>query len=389
MNSKQHGALSNPVVKDKQVELTKASTVIQTYVSIILQQPDLKLNALPNLPAHQKTARDHANNWNDTIVPLMSKTDADIIDYANKFDSFYFDLVKYAKDIKNPESKKNLVEGLNLLLSTIKQKNANVEAVVNDLSTFHKNLNTDYQNFQSDVNQAAVKIEGDSGELKALNDELDAIHAAMHKDIGLMAGGAVPIAIGVVMIVVGAIGEIPSGGTTTALIGGGVLLVSSGVIMETIGSTDYSQQIDKQKNVQEELEGDEIELTGLKTTKQQVTGFVDGLTNAITAATNLKAAWQTLDVDLEELITAIKDVDPNIPATWLLDELNRAKLDWQVALDQAKMLQPDGKVPTKLYKKVQDAFKQAKPPRQAWTDFRLKWIPLSLKIVRMTKVKDS
>ena len=365
MSSKPHGALSNPAVKDEQVELTKASTVIQTYVSIILQQPDLKLNALPNLPAHQKTARDHANNWNNTILPLMSKTDADIIDYANKFDSFYVDLVKYAKDIKNPESKKNLVEGLNLLLSTIKQKDANVEAVVNDLSTFHKNLNTDYQNFQSDVNQAAVKIEGDSGELKALSDELDAIHDAMHKDIGLMVGGAVTIVAGVAMVVVGALAEIPSGGTSTALIGGGVLVVSGGVIMETMGSIDYSKQIDKQKDVQEQLAGDKIELTGLKTTKHQVTGFVDGLANAIIAATSLKAAWQTLDADLEELITAIKDVDPNIPPTWLLDELNRAKLDWQVALDQAKKLQPDGKVPTKVYKNVQDAFKQAKPPRQA------------------------
>ena len=365
MSSKQHGGLSNPAIKDKQVELTKASTVIQTYVSIILQQPDLKLKALPNLPAHQKTARDHANNWNNTILPLMSKADADIIDYANKFDSFYSDLVKYAKDIKNPESKKNLVEGLNLLLSTIKQKDANVEAVVNDLSTFHKNLNTDYQNFQTDVNLAAVKIEGDKGELKALSDELDAIGDAMHRDVGLMVGGGATIAVGVLMIVVGGFTEIATAGLSTVLIGGGVLVFSSGVAMETVGRSDYSQQIDKQKNVQEELEGDKIELAGLKTTKHQVTGFVDGLANAITAATNLKAAWHTLDADLEELITAITDVDPSIPVTWLLDELNRAKLDWQVALDQAKKLQPDGKVPTKLYKNIQDVFKQAKPPRQA------------------------
>lgn len=366
MNSKQHGALSNPAIKDKQVELTKASTVIQTYVSIILQQPDLKLKALPNLPSHQKTARDHADNWNDTILPLMSKTDADIIDYANKFDSFYLDLLKYAKDLKNTQSKKNLIEGLNLLSSTIKQKNTNVEAVVDDLSTFQKNLNADYQNFQSDVNQAAVKIEGDSGELQSLSDELDAISDAMHKDIGLMAGGAATIVAGVVMIVVGAVGEIPSGGTTTALIGGGVLIVSGGVIMETMGSTDYSKQIDKQKNVQEELEGDKIDLAGLKTIKHQVTGFVKHLENAIAAATGLKAAWQVLDADLEEVITAIKDVHPNTQAaTWLPQELDRAKRDWQVALDHAKKLQPDGKVPTKLYKNVQDAFKQAKPLRQA------------------------
>lgn len=365
MSSEKKGSLSNPAIKDKQVEVTKASTVIQTYVSIILQQPDLELDALPNLSAHQKTARDHANNWNDTILPLMSKTDADIIDYANKFDSFYNDLVTYAKDIKTPQSKKNLIEGLKLLGTTIKQKNANVQVVVKDLSTFHANLNTDYQNFQSDVNQAAVKIEGDSGEIKALSDQLDAIHDAMKKDIGLMAGGAVVIAAGVAMIAFGALAEIPSGGTSTALIGGGVLVFSGGAVMETLAGTDYSSKIDDQRKVQEKLQGDKIELAGLKTTKHQLKGFVDGLENAIMAATSLEAAWQTLDADLEELITAINDVDPNIPSKWILDELNHAKLDWRVALDQAKKLQPDGKVPTKLFKNLQDAFKQAKPPRQA------------------------
>ena len=365
MSSKKQGALSNPAVKDKQVELTKASTVIQTYVSFILQQPDLKLDALPNLPAHQKTARGHANNWNSTILPLMAKTDADIIDYANKFDSFYDNLVKYAKDIRNPESKKKLIDGLNLLGLTIKQKDANVQAVVSDLGTFHKNLVTDSQNFQAEANKAAVKIEGENGEIKVLSDELDAIHDAMNKDIGLMSGGAVMIVAGIGMVVFGAISEIPSGGASTALIGGGILVVSGGVIMETLGSSDYSSQIDKQRKVQEQLAGDKIELAGLKTTKNQVKGFVDGLAGAITAATSLKAAWQTLDADLAELITAIQDVDPNISQNWLLDELSRAKLDWQVTLDQAKKLQPDGKVSTKLFKNVQDAFKQAKPPRQS------------------------
>ena len=162
-------------------------------------------------------------------------------------------------------------------------------------------------------------------------------------------------------LVFGALSEIPSGGASTVLIGGGVLVVSGGTIMETLGSTDYSSQIDEQRRVQEQLAGDKIELAGLKTTNAQVTGFMDGLAGAITAATDLKAAWQSLDADLEELITAIKDVDTSISSDWLVDELKRAKLDWEVALDQAKRLQPDGKVPTKLYKNVQDAFKEMKP----------------------------
>lgn len=360
MSSKKKGALSNPQLKAKQTDLTKASTVIQTYVQMILQQPDLKLDALPNLPAHQQTARVHGNNWNAAILPLMAKTDADIIDYANKFDSFYNDLVKYAKDLNNSDSRKKFVEGLKLLQNTIKKKDANVAQVVKDLSTFHTNLNTDYQNFESDVNTAAVKIEGDSGEIKSLSDQLDAISDAMDKDIGMMAGGAVTIVAGVAMIVFGAISEIPSGGMSTALIGGGVLVVSAGAVMETFGSADYSKQIDKQKSVKEKLAGIKIELVGLKGTKGQISNFVKALGNAIAAASSLQAAWGALDADLEELITALKDVNPD-DGSWVLDELDRAKKDWADALDQAKKLQPDGKVPTKLYKNLQDAFKEMKP----------------------------
>lgn len=364
MSSKKKGALSNPQLKTKQVDLTKASTVIQAYVQIILQQPDLKLKALPNLPEHQKTARSHANNWNDTILPLMAKTDADIIDYANKFDSFYKDLVKYAKDLNNPDSRKKLVEGLQLLQNTIKKKDAYVAQVVNDLSTFHKNLNTDYQNFESDVNMAAVKIEGDSGEIEALSKQLGGISDAMNKDIGLMAGGSVVFLGGVAMIVFGAIAEIPSGGASTALIGGGVVVVSGGVIMETLAASDYSKQIDEQKSTQEKLSGIKIELVGLKGTKGQLEGFVKALESAITAATSLQKGWGALDADLQELITALKDVNPD-DGSWVLDELDRAKKDWADALDQAKKLQPDGKVHTKLYKNLQDAFKEMKPRASA------------------------
>lgn len=364
MSSKKKGALSNPQLKDKQVDLTKASTVIQTYVQIILQQQDLKLTALPDLPKHQQTARSHANNWQDTILPLMAKTDADIIDYANKFNAFYEDLVKLSKDLNNADSRKKFVEGLKLLQNTIKRKDANVAQVLKDLSSFHTNLNTDNQHFQSDVNTAAVKIEGDSGEIKSLSDQLDAINNAMHKDIGLMAGGAVTIVAGVGMIVFGAISEIPSGGMSTALIGGGVLVVSAGTVMETFGSTDYSAQIEKQKKASEKLKGIKIELAGLKTTKGQLEGFVKGLQSAITAATSLQAAWGALDNNLQELITALKDVNPD-DGTWVKDELDRAKKDWADALDQAKKLQPDGKVPTKFYTNLQDAFKEMKPRGKA------------------------
>ena len=205
-----------------------------------------------------------------------------------------------------------------------------------------------------------MKIEGDSGEIKALSKQLDAIHDAMDKDIGLMVGGAITIVAGIAMVVFGAVSEIPSGGASTALIGGGVLAFSGGVIMETFGAVDYNKLIGKLKEVTEQLAEDKRQLAALKTTKKQVSGFVKGLENAITAASALRAGWQALHADLQEVITAVDNVDPNV-GSWLVAELERAKKDWKVALDQAIRLQPDGKVPTKLYENLQDAFKEMKP----------------------------
>ena len=315
---------------------------MQAYVSIIMQQPVLpELDALQDLPSHQRTARDHAQNWDETILPLMYKTATDIIDYANGFDSFYEDLVKYAKDIENPESKQTLIHGLKLLSSTIQNKDANAETVINDLTSFQKDLDTDYQNFQSDVSKAAEKIEGLGGEIGALSDKIDAIHSTIHEDEWKMEGGGLMHIGGVIMIAVGFLCEIPSAGVSTVLIGGGVLAVSGGVVMATEGSLDYSDKSDELKTKKEQLKGDQAELAGLKTTMAQVKGFVKGLETTITAVTRLEAAWQALDAHAKEVITVIEDAHPGtISRPWLVNKLKRAKKYWKEAVDQAKMLHP-------------------------------------------------
>ena len=360
MNSKPKGSLSNPAIKDKQAKLTSSYTVIQTYVQIILQQPDITLDALPDLPKHQTIAREHATNWNNNILPLLSKTNADIIDYSNQFDSFYEQLVAFAKDVKNPKSRSELVEGLKLLSSTITDKDKNVLEIINQLNTFQANLTKDDKNFTKDAQIAAVKIAGSSGEIQAIGKAIDAINDAMHRDIGLMAGGAVTMFAAVAVIVFGVVSEIPSGGASTVLIGGGILAFLGGGAMETAGAVDYSKEIGKLKKETEKLAEDKQQLAALKTTKKQVTGFVQGLQSAMTAAKALRNGWQGLNADLQEVITAVDSADPDV-GPWLLGELERAKRDWNDALEQAKHLQPDGKVPTKYYKDLQDAFKDMKP----------------------------
>ena len=359
MNSKfKKSFLSSPEIIDKQLQLIKSTSVVQTYVETILQQPDLKLDALPALPDHQKTARKHGDEWNLKVLPLMAKTDADIIDFANQFCSFYDDLVRFAKDIQVQKSREDFVEGLKMLLETVKEKNKNVSGVERELTAFSNNLNSDYRSFVTDVDTAKAKIMGDSGELSTLNNEITAINKAINADIGLMAGGAVGNVLGIFLVVVGAVAEIPTCGGSTPLIAGAVVTVIGGITAETYGSIDFTKKTDQLKKISEEVNNIQAEMLALHTAKSQVTGIVKDLVDCITAVKSLKAGWQALDDDLQELIGAINKVDPDSSHDWLLDELKRAKADWDTALEQAKRLQPDGKIPVKYYNDIKDAFKK-------------------------------
>ena len=352
---------SDPTLKNNLENVTSASVVIQLYTQMILQQSDISLSALPNLPRHQKLARKNATSWNETILPSMAKTTADIIDYANTFQSFYGVLVSYAKDIANPDSKNKLVEGLQLLHTQVQTKTESTQAVIKLLTTFHEALTVDNQNLQADYKVAEVKIAGDDGEIKSLGDQLDAVHAAMHKDIGFMAGGAVAIVAGVALMVVGIALEIPTAGVSTALVGGGILLLAGGAVLETLGASDYVKQMKLQKTINEQLAKDKQEMTSLKSIKNTIDNFLNALGSAIQAAQVLVASWNALALDLSNVISAIDRVDPTITSSFIVAELDAANKDWAVALDKAKQLQPNGHVPIKVYKDLQNAFKDAKP----------------------------
>lgn len=102
---------------------------IQTYVQILLQQPDFDLSILDNLSKHLQKARKDANAWNLNILPGLIKITADIIDYANTFQSFQDVLVKFAGELSVPDSKKKLIEGLMQLHNGILEKHDTAQAV--------------------------------------------------------------------------------------------------------------------------------------------------------------------------------------------------------------------------------------------------------------------
>ena len=75
------------------------------HTNSILQQPDIKLDELQNLPEHQKFTRAHCNDWLMNTWPSIISITADIIDYANTFQSSYKSLTGLVDKLKSGDTK--------------------------------------------------------------------------------------------------------------------------------------------------------------------------------------------------------------------------------------------------------------------------------------------
>ena len=353
------GVFSTGKIKDTQGGMISASVAMQGYAHVVLQQPDFNLAVLKNLSDHQKTAQDHAKNWQDNLHPSMISTNADIIDYANQFQSFYDTLRKFAGDISNPDSKKQFIEGLQLLQNSIDTKHTAALTMTDEFKKFNTQLESDKQHFESDFKDAKEAIKSDDGEIPQLEKRLDAIHSAMKKDTDAMAGGAALIGVGAFVAFAGIVLEPVSFGTSTILVAGGAAAIAGGVVLRSTASEDYSAQLTALKSVTQQLAKDRIEFASLRQVKSQLNNFSDTFTVAIAAAQSLADYWQSLGKDIGSVTTALQQADETIDSPFLLAELDQANRDWNVALEDAKKLQPDGTlaVPTKFYEDLQHAFK--------------------------------
>ena len=357
MATGQKQPFSNTTMGDNHKAIVAASAAVQNYVTVLAQQPDFDLSVLSKLSGHMKTAREHGSAWSSKVLPNIIKLTEDVIDYANNFQSFYSSLVQYAKDISNPQSRKNLVDGLKQLQTNMEAKLDTVRGVQKQLNDFNETFSADYRAFQSDKDKAEVKIVGDQGGLKDLQKELDDIHKAMKTDIALMAVGAVSIVGGGALIIVGIFAEIPTLGISTALVAGGLVGVAGGALLETEGAQDYTKQIQLLKKATATKEKEEAELVGLKHADSHITGLTTAISSVISSVSTFSQGWLSLGASLNEVVMAIEDVDPALNGDIIAADLSTANKDWNDVLELAKNLEPNGQVSAKVVKDLEATLK--------------------------------
>lgn len=349
------GKLSNSKVIESQQASFKASAAVQTYVAAILKQADMKLDEMPLLTDHQKKARSHATQWNSQIRPGMILTNSDIIDFSNAFNTYYNDLIDLADKVATDErARKDFITGLTALRKHIGDKHSKVEKVEATLKEFQAYLTEDYTTFKTDAKNASDIYVGDDGEIAKLNKQISSLQSDMNTYIGLMAGGAIGILAGIVMICVGALAEIPTAGLSTGLIMGGIGLGVGGITTTIAGGAKYGLAVEQMGEVREQLADDKIGLLAIGVVKGTLDGLVAQLGDAVTAAGTLVQSWKDLDGSFEKVISDIV-TDPGTYGPTITVMLKSAREDWSEALSQAKKMQPSGLMPVQEYKRIQDA----------------------------------
>jgi len=169
----------------------------------------------------------------------------------------------------------------------------------------------------------------------------------MNKDNAMIAGGAVMTVVGVLMITVGVLGEFETGGASTALVLGGLAVMGGGIAMDVVAGMDLSKKMDEYKDATTELTKDQQISSCLIQASQTVQSLVDSINNAMGAITNLQSGWSSLKGDLDQVIGALNDAESDEGTSWVIDDLNAAKADWEDAKTLAVQLQANGTLQVK------------------------------------------
>lgn len=272
--------------------------IIQQYANSVKEQPNVDFSKFKNLVKYQneinnglKTAQIHADNYLNTIQPNMIQNIANI--------GNYYALHNAVQSTLPPGStERDWLMALRALEDQAKAYEADAHSVVITLQTLTSNLSTDSANFAKIVLDLNSAVNGDNGVIAGINKNLSKIQGQIDGAIAGTVLSGLAIVGGIFMVAVGGIGEIFTGGASTALIVGGIAVVAVGVGGEIASALIL-------KNLNDEKAKLISQKANLKAEVKLATGMSSGygslnkqVKSAVDAATSMKNAWGFLSSDL-------------------------------------------------------------------------------------------
>jgi hypothetical protein len=276
---------------------------VQTYANSVLSQPQVDFSTDPQLSSYQTqinngltTAQGHANYYLNTLQPSLIQNLANIQNYY---------ILNQVLPTTLPVGSTNAqwVAELTAVQTQSSTYKTAAQSIVSNIQAFHSEISTDAQSFNTTVTELNTVVGGDNGVLSSINGELSSLQKQIDGAIAGIVISALTIVGGVFVICVGAVADFVTAGTSTGAVIGGVGIVAAGVAGEA-GSITALVSLNNQKAslLREETQlTDEVKLA--TAVGNGYTSLVNQVNNALTAASSMANAWESLVSDIGSLIS--------------------------------------------------------------------------------------
>lgn len=316
--------------KDTIAEVTKNVRVI------ISQEEVATIEEIPDLHEHQKAAKDHSNTWENDIWPLIIKTTAEILDYANTFTNAHDQLNGLIPKLEEGDfqAKIDFVAILQeVLIRALKEKSETAMFIVESISTFQTSFESLSEKFKTDFEAVSSLLTKDNQKIldKQANLATWKVKAFRHK--------MAVVAAGITLALTAAAIDFYATSGNELLIGGVLMACQcTALAVFLLKYAGAKRQVNDLTSQLNELNSKRASLTLIES---QIDGLQTATDLFVTTSKGIAKGWRALKDHLEDTVRSLQRIKPqNVPGA-IEEDMRPAKTAWGVVLKKAKALQPD------------------------------------------------
>ncbi|MEW9179758.1 non-hemolytic enterotoxin NHE subunit A [Bacillus mycoides] len=293
--------------------LGSQSPLIQAYGLVILQQPDIKVNAMSSLTNHQKFAKTNVREWIDEYNPKLIDLNQEMMRYSTRFNSYYSKLYELAGKVNEDEQAKadftNAYGKLQLQVQSIQES---MEQDLLELNRFKTVLDKDSNNLSTKADEAIKTLQGSSGDIVKLREDIKRIQGEIQAELTTILNRPQEIIKGSINI-----GKQVFTITNQTAQTKTIDFVSIGTLSNEIVNAADSQTREAALRIQQKqkellpliqkLSQTELEATQITFVEDQVSSFTELIDRQITTLETLLTDWKVLNNNMIQIQTNIEE----------------------------------------------------------------------------------
>ncbi|MGX5373598.1 HBL/NHE enterotoxin family protein [Bacillus cereus] len=283
------------------------SPLTQAYGLVILQQPDIKVDAMSSLTNHQKFAKKNVEEWMDEYNPKLINLNQQMMRYSTRFSSYYNKLYELAGKVNDDaQAKEEFINAYGKLLDQVQTIHENMDQTSLELNRFKTGLDKDSQSLSQKADVAIQSLQGSNGDITQLRADIKKIQEEIQAELSIILNRPNQIIKGSINIGKEVFTIINQTAETKTLD-----FVSIGALSEEFINSSDSQTKQAALRIQQKqkellpliqkLSETEIQATGIIFIEDQVNSFTELIGRQVSTLDNLLNDWKVINGNMNQI----------------------------------------------------------------------------------------